>query len=259
MQSFPLPPQHVDIWKIDLRNAEAVTLADPGLLSPDEADRAARFRFARDRQRFIAGRIAMRRILAGYANVSPREVVFSYGTDGKPELSGALQQCGLKFNLSHSRDLGLLAVTKCLNVGIDVEWIDDKFPTQEIAQQFYSAAEIRRFQELDSLSRVAGFYECWTRKEAYIKALGGGLAVPLDSFEVAFGKGAAAALLQVRSDPRELMRWSMYGLNVEFGYKAALVVEGRGHRLRRLSWTPDVEKDSGSEHPRAVQQAFTLK
>jgi 4'-phosphopantetheinyl transferase len=129
-----------------------------------------------------------------------------------------------------------LALAKGLELGADVERINVEFATEDIARRFFSAMEVQTLCALPSGERGQAFFSCWTRKEAYIKALGGGLSVPLDSFAVAFAPGIPPALLQVQASPAEVERWSMYNIEPGEGYKAALVVEGQGHRLQHRRW-----------------------
>ncbi len=178
----------------------------------------------------------MREILSRYAGLAPQDLCFSYGAKGKPELCGAVEQSGIKFNLSHSSERALLAITRQLTVGVDIEWVNAESVTREIAEHCFSALEVQTLLALPTGQRAEAFFSCWTRKEAYIKALGEGLSVPLDSFVVAFAPGIPAALLDVKIDDTEVQRWSVYNIEVTEGYKAALVVEGKGHRLRQLDW-----------------------
>jgi 4'-phosphopantetheinyl transferase len=206
------------------------------LLSPDERERADCFRRDLDRKRFRVVHTAMRMILAEYLNVGPREVLFSSAKGMKPEFDSRFSGAGIQFNLSHSSELALLAVARGARVGVDIEWMKPEFPIDEIAARFFSAAEISVLKTLPADERVEAFFSCWTRKEAYIKARGEGLSLALDSFDVAFGSKRAVALVQVRDNPGEVSRWSMYDLNVPKGYKAALVAEGKAHCLRQFEW-----------------------
>jgi 4'-phosphopantetheinyl transferase len=231
-----MSPNAVDVWRIGLAVPEREVLRCRQLLSSDEAERADRFYFQEHRWRFTVARAAMREILGKYAHVPPQDLIFSYGAKGKPDLSGLLKESGITFNLSHSKEYALLAVARGLNVGVDIEAVNHEFASEEIAERFFSASEVDRLRALCANERADGFFSCWTRKEAYIKALGEGLSVPLDSFEVAFGPGVPAALLHVKIDSGEASRWSMYDIEVWEGYKAALVAEGKGHGLRHLQW-----------------------
>lgn len=236
MNVLTLAIEEVHIWRIDLAQEDAEIRQCRALLAADEIERADRFYFARDRKRFTVARGAMREILSRYTGAGAVDLRFSYGPKGKPELSVDMKQTGIKFNLSHSQEVALLAVTRGLNVGIDVEWIKADFATDDIAEQFFSAAEVQTLRSLPVSQRVEAFFSCWTRKEAYIKALGEGLSVPLDSFTVAFAPTVAAALLHVKVDPAEIKRWSMYNIVISDGYKAALVVQGKHHRLKQMEW-----------------------
>jgi 4'-phosphopantetheinyl transferase len=240
-----LGPNEVHIWRIDLVKQDDEIRRCRGLLAGDEIERADRFYFDRDRRRFILARAAMREILSRYTGLPAVDLRFSYGPKGKPELSG-LEKCEIQFNLSHSSELALLAVTRGLTVGVDIEWIKADFASDDIARQFFSAPEVETLRSLPEGRRAEAFFSCWTRKEAYIKALGEGLSVPLDSFTVAFAPGIAAALLSVTVDPAEVERWSMYNIVVSEGYKAALVVEGRDHRLKQMEWIPASAPLSGA-------------
>ncbi len=238
-----LTPNQVDIWQIDLTGPETQIQPCRRLLSSDEIQRADRFYFERDRRRFTIARAAMRQILGLYTGISPGDLMFAYGEKGKPELAGTAKEHGIEFNLSHSSEMALLGVTHGLVLGVDIEWIRPDFATQEIAERFFCASEVRCLLGLPAEQRAEAFFSCWTRKEAYIKALGEGLSVPLDSFEVAFGPGVPAALLQVRVAPAEVLRWSMYNLEAPEEYKAALVVEGKQHQLRQLRWEEGVPQN----------------
>jgi 4'-phosphopantetheinyl transferase len=226
----------VDVWQIDLAEPTSGIQHCRRLLSRDEVERADRFYFEKHRRRFTVARAAMRQTLAGYTNNAPQELVFSYGANGKPELSAPAEKSGVRFNLAHSSELALLAVTKGQSVGADLELVNLEFASQEIAERFFAAGEVNTLRTLSHSERGEAFFSCWTRKEAYIKALGEGLSIPLDSFEVAFGPGVVPALLRVDDHPREVSRWSMYDIQTEERYQAALVVEGKDHRLRYLQW-----------------------
>jgi 4'-phosphopantetheinyl transferase len=159
---------------------------------------------------------------------------FELNPFGKPHLTGGQDQLGLRFNLSHSHDMALLAVARNRDVGVDVEFRRADFATDEIAQRFFSRSERNQLGAIAPEQKTEAFFNCWTRKEAYIKARGEGLSFPLDQFDVAFAPDAVPALLGNRRDGTEVSRWSFEELSPADGYAAALTVEGNFSRL--LLW-----------------------
>ena len=239
MQAFPnLSAGDVHIWQIALSGYQRSIHTLRSWLSPDEIQRAERFHFDRHRESFIVAHAAMRQILARYVNVAPLRLAFLFGEQGKPEL---VSECGgghIRFNLSHSGNFALLAVAEGLTLGVDIERVNTEFAGQEIAQRFFSSHEVMTLGAVAADARADAFFSCWTRKEAFIKALGGGLSIPLDSFDVAFGPDVPPALLRVPATA-EARPWRLYDIPAPPGYKAALVIEGENHRLRQLQWESD--------------------
>jgi len=225
-------PNEVHVWKIYLKTPSLCDNRE--ILSTDELVRASRFRFHTDSDRFIAARSSLRIILARYLRAQPMELRFGLNSFGKPHLTGSQDELGLRFNLSHSHDMALLAVARNRDVGVDIEYRRADFATDEIAARFFSRSERNQLGAIAPEYKTEAFFNCWTRKEAYIKARGEGLSFPLDEFDVAFAPGAPPALLGNRRDANEVSRWSFEELSPAEGYAAALTVEGNFSRL--LLW-----------------------
>jgi 4'-phosphopantetheinyl transferase len=200
-------------------------------LSPDEVGRAARFHFSRDRQHFIAARGILRDILSRYLGRSPAELDFCYSSFGKPKLAADCSADGLRFNLSHSDHIALYAVARQRELGIDVERIEPKFAEDGIAEKFFSRNEVAKLRSLPTSARLHAFFNCWTRKEAYVKARGAGLYIPLESFEVSLAPDEPAAFLSEGESG-----WSLQALTLDPDYAAAIAVEGNDWELRLWQW-----------------------
>jgi 4'-phosphopantetheinyl transferase len=219
----------VHVWRAALSRTSGEVAALRELLSEDEVRRADRFHFPRDRALFIAARATLREILGRYLSLPPTLLRFEYNAFGKPELRDA----PLRFNLSHAGDIALYAVTAVREVGVDVEAVREGMESEEIAARFFSRREVETLMSLPRDARTRAFFDCWTRKEAYIKACGVGLSQPLDGFDVSLAPGEPAALLRTHDDPQEAARWTLCELSPGAGYVAAVAVEGSGWRLRR--------------------------
>lgn len=197
-------------------------------LAADERDRANRFVRERDRVRFVISRGLLRAILGRYLARDPRCLRFDYNPFGKPMLSTGSGLPAIRFNVSHSDEMALYAVASGREIGVDIERIQSDFSTDDVALRFFSRQEIATFRALPASCRVEAFFACWTRKEAYLKARGNGLALPLDSFDVSLTPGRPAALLNVHDDAVEATRWSLRELFPGPDHVAALAVEGHG-------------------------------
>ena len=212
----------VQVWRVSLSSSYRQDF--DALLSPDERERAARFHFERDRQRFKIAHASLRIILGRYLNLAPASLRFAQTDYGKPFLTN-LEADGLLFNMSHSGELALIAIAREREIGIDVEFIRGDFATSEVAEHFFSVAEIYTLSGLDPHQRAGAFFNCWTRKEAYVKARGEGLSMPLDQFDVSLAPGVPAAMLTNRIDESEKSRWSFQDVHAAPGYAGALVFE----------------------------------
>lgn|SRR2546423_4482922 len=231
-----LSTNEVHVWRASLmrREEEMVTLLRS--LSEDELRRAYRFRFPRDQARFIAARGILRGILGRYLHTPPECVRFGYNAYGKPELLDEEEGARLRFNLSHAGRVALFAVASEREVGVDVETIRDDFACAEVAARFFSRREVEALAGLPARSFVRAFFNCWTRKEAYVKARGMGLSLPLDCFDVSLAPGEPTALLGTRGDEPEATHWSLREIEVGATHVAAVAVEGGEWRLRCWLW-----------------------
>ncbi|MBB4637661.1 4'-phosphopantetheinyl transferase family protein [Longimicrobium terrae] len=224
-----LGADEVHVWRASLRPSPAALARMEAHLGADERDRASRFRFAEHRTAFVAGRGAQREILARYTGLAPAAHRYRTTSHGKPMLDGADGR--LRFNVSNAGDMALYAVTLEREIGVDLEALKPMPDGIDIAKRFFSAPENEIFAALPETDRELAFFQCWTRKEAYIKAVGEGLSMPLDRFDVSFRPGEPARLLATRGDPDEAGRWTLRELHPGPGYVGAIVVRGAG-------WTP---------------------
>lgn len=235
-EALLLGRDEVHVWRATLDETPSRIDSFLHTLAADERTRAERFYFPRDRERFIVARGVLRAILGLYSNRAPECVSFSDGSHGKPALAWESGGAAIRFNISHSHGVALYAVTRAREVGIDVEFIRSDLEVEQIAERFFSHHEIATLRALPTDLRESAFFRCWTRKEAYIKAKGEGLSLPLDQFEVSLTPGEPAALLSTQRDPNEAQRWSLQELTPAPGYAAALAVEGHGWRLACWDW-----------------------
>lgn len=231
-----LEDDDVHVWRADLDQPEPFIRQLAGALSDDERERADRFRFDVHRNHFIVGRGLLREILGRYLNLEPGRLQFCYGQQGKPGLLNSDGDPGLRFNLAHSGQLALCAVTRNREIGVDLEYVRPVLDMDLVAERNFSPRENSVLQALPASERQLAFFNCWTRKEAYIKAIGEGLSRPLDQFDVSLAPGEPARLLWVAGNPQEASCWSLRELAVAAGYVAALAVEGQDWSLTCRQW-----------------------
>jgi 4'-phosphopantetheinyl transferase len=210
----------VHVWRISLAQPDDRLDRFRRTLEPDEINRASRFHFEKHRQHFIVARGFLRSVVARYLEMQPEALRFSYGAYGKPTLAS---EHVLRFNLSHSHEVALLAVALDAELGVDVEHIRADFASEEIARRFFSRTEVEVFNALPKEEQVAAFFRCWTRKEAYIKAIGKGLSQALDAFDVTLAPDVQPALLRAEGD--DASRWLLTDINAGDSYAAALAIE----------------------------------
>jgi 4'-phosphopantetheinyl transferase len=213
----------VEVISVPL-NAEPATVDELALcLSDGERLKASRFVFGRDRRRFVVARAWLRRMLGSRLGLQPEAVEFEYGPRGKPALSPQLTESQLRFNVSHSEDIAVYAFARGREVGIDVEAVRAIEDADAIVGRFFSAHEYRAYRTLDPRDKPLAFFNCWTRKEAFIKAIGDGLYHPLDSFDVSLAPGEPARILRVGDVPGESCGWHLETFSPAPGFVAAVV------------------------------------
>ncbi|MCW5979189.1 MAG: 4'-phosphopantetheinyl transferase superfamily protein [Bryobacteraceae bacterium] len=227
----PLEAGEVHIWKAGLTTPPSALWR---LLSADEGQRAERFHFERDRNRFVAARGILRILLGQYLGTPPERILFTYGARGKPFVERNADS--LEFNVAHSEDLALYGFTLRREIGVDVEFLGRRIEPEEIARRFFAPDESAALLRLPHAERVRGFFHCWTRKEAFVKAKGEGIAFGLDQFSVSLAPGEPSRLLATRFDPAEAAAWNLVHLQPADGYVGAAAVRGEVRRLRLGQW-----------------------
>ena len=224
----PLVPElastEIHIWEFPLNPSGSDLDAYATLLSEDERIRASRFRFETDARRFTVARASVRSILGGYTGATGHDLRFDYSHYGKPSLAGVTAD--IRFNVSHSADLAMLAVVRGREVGVDVETIRVEVETDKLAERYFSLHERESLRAIPNQDRVSAFFRCWTCKEAFLKAQGFGLSRSLESFDVEVNPERPARLLSTRPDGGEAARWSLQDVQTVRAYAAAVAVDG---------------------------------
>jgi 4'-phosphopantetheinyl transferase len=222
----------VDVWRALLDQPEEIVESLAQLLSADEQARANRFHFEIHRRHFVVARACLRKLLARYVGVEPQAIRFTYTTYGKPELASTSERAAqVNFNLAHSGGLAVYAFTGIGEIGVDLEDIRPEFTGDEIARRFFSATEVACLDQLPVDERALAFFNCWTRKEAFIKAKGMGLSLALDQFDVTLAPDTEPALLSTKWDESEAGRWSLRALDPGVGYVGAIAVPAHDWQL----------------------------
>src|SRR4029434_9313345 len=227
--SVVIRENEVHIWLVQT-NDESISLGDfKDLLSTVEQDRASKFKFETDRRRYIIAHAALRSILSIYVNSPARELQFASGPYGKPKLASIHDNKKIAFNLSHSHEVALIAITQGREIGVDVEWVREDFVFDEVAQRFFTSREVAALRALPLHLQREAFYKCWTSKEAFLKAKGTGLSGQLDEVEMVLTDD----VVRIKGTVPNL---SLIDLTVDGGYVAALVVDGVEPRLTYYAW-----------------------
>jgi 4'-phosphopantetheinyl transferase len=228
--SLDLSSDRVDVWRVQL-DGPSSTVSSSSVLSSDELNRAQRYHFEKDRLRFVRCRSALRFLLSRYLALPPVELRFEYQPGGKPELPAQQNPLQLRFNVSHSAQLALIAVSAGHRLGIDIEKERADIDVSALAERFFSTRERDGLRALPDRLRVAAFFACWTRKESFLKATGDGLSCPLADFSVTPHPELDPALEEIRGDTQARKQWFLADLSVVDGYRAAMAVEGSFFRV----------------------------
>lgn len=237
-QDLKLKPNEVHVWRISLDVTDSTVEYLLPILCVAERQRAERFRFQKDRKQFVVTRSVLRIILGRYLEREPSTLSFCYNQYGKPELASTSDRNQtIRFNLSHSHGLALIAVAQNLDVGIDLEYIRPNVSWEAIAQSYFSPKERDMLHQLPAALKALAFFTVWTRKEAYIKATGKGLSLPLDRFDVSVVPGEPAKLLSVQGDDREAERWLLMELTIGSGYAATLAAGAGYWQIKLWQWS----------------------
>lgn len=232
VQTESIEPEEVHLWVASLEVAAGDLPPSEALLSEDERVRARRLRRHLDRTRFIAARAIVRRLLGAYLGLPPAELRFAYGPMGQPRLLDSAAAVDLRFNLSHSRDLLLLAVARGRAVGVDLEPIRSMSHRPAIERRVFSAGERRTLSSLPGQQRTEAFFNGWTRKEAFAKATGDGMWATMGRVEVALAPGDEARLLTLDGSREAAERWTLIHVRPAAGFVGAAAIEGRDVVLR---------------------------
>jgi 4'-phosphopantetheinyl transferase len=224
LEQFRLADDDLHVWFESLEAGPQRIAELAPSLSSDELDRASRFRFARDRNRYLVGRGILRRLVADYTGESPAAIRFGYGEYGKPFLPDG----EITFNVSHSDSRAVFAFCRGPEIGVDIEAFAPRPADRDVAERFFSPREVRTLLALPLEDRALAFLTCWTRKEAFIKAKGDGLSLSLQDFDVTFEPGVSPAILRTAWSRAEPASWHLQDLSAHCpGYVAALAVRAR--------------------------------
>jgi 4'-phosphopantetheinyl transferase len=229
--SLDLSSDRIDVWRVPLDEPSS-TFPPSGVLSSDELDRAQRFHFEKDRLNFVRCRSALRFVLGRYLGIPAADLRFAYQPGGKPELTAQQNPHQLRFNVSHSAQLALIAVSAVHRLGIDIEKEDAGVDIAALSERFFSTRERAGLRALPDRLRVAGFFACWTRKESFLKATGDGLSVPLTDFSVTTHPELDAALEEFKGDTQAQKQWFLADLRVVSGYRATVAIESSFARVK---------------------------
>ncbi len=230
----------VHLWIARLESSDAAFARSLSWLAPEEIARAERFHFDRHRRAFVLGRAALRALLGNYLGTAPAEIRFVYGPQGKPALAAppSDESSALRFNVSNSGNLAAYVFTTGCEIGVDLEQYRQVRDLSHIADRFFSPAETAELLALPQEEQEAGFFNCWTRKEAYIKAVGGGLSIRLDSFQVTLRPRAAPRVVLLEGSAERARNWTLHAFTPAPDYAGAIAYPDRARVVQSVPVSP---------------------
>lgn len=220
-----LKEDYVSIWYLNIREDAGYYNFLYSLLSEDEKQKAGKFKFQNDRVTSVLARGSLRLLLSKQLDCNAKDITFYYGEYGKPSL--IKNNKTLKFNVSHSKDMIVIALCNNYDIGVDIEYIKRDFDVFDIVENYFSKKEIKTLNSLPKPEQTAAFFRGWTRKEAFIKAKAKGLSFPLDSFSVSIDSDDKAELYETIWDVNEKASWNISPIIIAKDYKAAVAVKGK--------------------------------
>jgi len=228
----------VHVWRVSFDLSSPETVATRDVLSADERQRADRYISEEARRRFITARSTLRRILAHYLSADPADIVFAYNRYGRPVVDSPAEKRGVVFNLSHSAERALYAISGGTPVGVDVERMRPLDFTG-ISKRFFAPSEAATLASLPESDKIDAFYECWTRKEAFVKAQGTGLHLDLNQVVVTLGPGTPPQVVRIRRSEDDVGLWSLHDIDAGEGFKAALAVRSQNVKVIQRDYPAD--------------------
>jgi 4'-phosphopantetheinyl transferase len=228
----------IHIWRINLARPFSDVERLIFFLSPAERERAARFCFVQNQRRFIIRRSILRQLLAAGRKTSPETISIKFTAHGKPFVSDQEGSYNLRFSCSHSADLALVAISRGVELGVDLEQQRFLADAEDLARSHFSRREFYELAGLPQSLKTVGFFNCWTRKEAFVKAIGLGLSFPLNRFSVSLAPDKPATILDVADSPAVVNQWEMIAFEAGADYSAAIVSEGKKPCIKFLEWNP---------------------
>lgn len=235
-QNLMLKNDEIHVWYVSLDQQVSRLQRMESILSVDERMRAERYHFKRDRNRFVISHGILRTIIGWYLNIEAGKLQFCYGKHGKPALADTFGNGRICFNSSRSEGLALYAFARDRAIGVDIENIRDIYEMEQIAERIFSEKEKSFFHSLPESKKKEAFFNCWTRKEAVVKAIGDGFHLPFNRFDVSLSRAEPARLLAIQGDTAKASKWHLEDLKTFSGFVAACVVEG-GCRIRSYQWS----------------------